>query len=170
MTALVNMETPTPSIPPAASPSPMRRMLGAWEDRRVRYVVVGVFNTASSFLVLWAVFAIAGCRGAARADKASQTAVAFSLGLIVNAVNITVSFATQKLLVFRTRGNYLVEFLRFNLVYAVPSLCGASIFAFLVGMCGVNKYVASALITAGFIVLGYVAHSRFSFRSQRKAS
>jgi putative flippase GtrA len=79
----------------------------------VRYLIVGGWNTLFgylSFATLYYFF---------------SPVVHYMLIMVMSTViNITNAFVFYKFLVFRTRGNYLREYLRFYAVYAVPIAAG----------------------------------------------
>jgi putative flippase GtrA len=85
---------------------------------------------------------------------------------------ITVAFFGYKLFVFRTKGNYLREYLRTYVVYGASSLASLGLLPLLVALVGsmvrnqeVVPYVAQA-ITLPLVVLGsFFGHKKFSFRA-----
>lgn len=95
--------------------------------------------------------------------------------LLAGVLNVTVSFLAYKWLVFRTRGDYLAEWIRAISVYSVTILTGSVLLPPLVLMCerilpnpNSAPYFAGGAVIAGQAVLGFIAHRRFTFRGGRQ--
>ena len=87
----------------------------------------------------------------------------FIIGVIATLLNITVSFITNKLLVFRTEGRWLSEYLRSYMVYGPVGLVGATALTWLVDGLHVNVWLAQGSIMAAVAVFSYFGHSKFTF-------
>lgn len=127
----------------------------AWVYARqpLRFLVVGAFNTGSgylSFVLLYYFFS----------PYVHYTVIQ----AVCVVVNITCSYLCYKFIVFRTRGNYLREYLRFYAIYAVPLGLGFAFFAFAIEILRMNAYLAQALIVGFMIMTSYFGHKYFSFR------
>ena len=88
-------------------------------------------------------------------------------------INIGFSFLTYKLFVFRTRGNYLPEFLRSLTIYlpslALNTLLVAPLTAVYEHWLGHGKpavYLAMATILIVTIVFSFFGHKRVTFRQK----
>lgn len=103
-----------PPNPKAHGPfAAMRRALPSGEV--IRFLLVGGFNTVFAFVLY------SGCVRTfghvfPRVSKPLITDIAFAIS---TPIGITVAFLLYKHFVFRTRGNYLKEWLRCFLVYSV---------------------------------------------------
>jgi putative flippase GtrA len=141
---------PTGHIPP--------RQLG-------RYLLVGAWNTAfgyGSYVVFTAALD--------RYMPASYMAAS----LLSSLLNITVSFLGYKWFVFKTTGNYLVEWVRCLMVYSGGIALGLALLpptVFLVSRVTQNPaaapYIAGALLMGFNVVFSFVGHKNFSFRKFR---
>lgn len=124
-----------------------------YDSQPVRYLVVGGWNTLFgylSFATLYYLF---------------SPFVHYMLIMVVSTViNITNAYVFYKILVFRTRGNYLREYLRFYAVYAVPIAAGFILFPLAIEVLRMNPYVAQAGIMVLTIVVSYLGHKHISFR------
>jgi putative flippase GtrA len=80
-------------------------------------------------------------------------------------INVTMAYCIDKFFVFRTKGNYLREYLRFYAVYAVPIGVGFTLLPLLIEVFGLNAYLAQALVVAVTVVIGYFGHKHVSFRA-----
>ena len=131
-----------------------------------RYAVVGAGNTIFGYCCYAAFVAV--YRHALpepyrylTVDLASVTATL---------IGVTVSFLTYKFLVFKTKGNYLREWLRCLLVYGAATLPGLFILPGLTRLLStvprlhaVSPYLAGAIVMGGTAICTYLAHNRFSF-------
>jgi putative flippase GtrA len=126
-----------------------------------RYLVVGLWNTAFGYgTYALCVFLLEG-----RVPAAYLVA-----SLLASLLNITVSFLGYKWFVFRTRGNYLKEWLRCLMVYSGSIGLGLVLLApavYLVehvtGDARSAPYIAGAVVLGVQIVASFFGHQRFSF-------
>jgi putative flippase GtrA len=91
--------------------------------------------------------------------------------LISNLISISVAFLGYKWFVFRTRGNYLREWLRTLAVYSGSILLSAVLLAPLVGLIrhvthyqSQAPYIAGAIVTIFTVISSFLGHRHFSFR------
>jgi putative flippase GtrA len=126
-----------------------------------RYVAVGVFNTVfgySTYAILTAVLT-------------PHVPYAYILaGVLSSVLNITIAFLNYKWFVFRTKGNYLREWLRCLLVYSGGIAMGAAllpvtVFAIrhLTRANAFAPYIAGALLMGMGVVVSFLGHKKFSF-------
>ncbi len=92
-------------------------------------------------------------------------------------INITVAYFGYKFLVFKTKGNYLVEWFRCILVYGSGMLPGLVLLPLLVE--GLHRgfhlersgpYIAGAFVTGLTVVYSFFGHKHFSFRVPEDAA
>ncbi|OUE27212.1 GtrA family protein [Clavibacter michiganensis] len=142
------------------APRPLVRLRGLLGDRRVRFLLVGGFNTVFAFALFAALEATAG-----RAlDDAGQPIAGSLVPLLGSyAVAILAAFALYRRLVFRVRGHVLRDLGRFVSVYLVSITLNAVLLPVLVAV-GVPRLGAQALLVVVITVISYVGHGRFSFR------
>ena len=125
--------------------------------RPLRYVIAGLTNTAFSIaiypLLLWAFpyFRHHYMQGLA----------------IVQPIGIVFSFVTQKLGVFRTVGNVIVEFTKYLSFYLLYFAANWALLPFLVEVVHIPPVVAQTAFQLIAIVSGYFWHSRVTFAEQR---
>jgi len=93
-------------------------------------------------------------------------------GFIAGVVNITVSFFGYKLFVFKTRGNFIGEWLRCMIVASSGIALGFVLLPVLVylirrftGFDHAAPYAAGAAIAFGNAILNFLGHRNFTFRS-----
>jgi putative flippase GtrA len=134
----------------------------AWQF--VRYVLVGGFNTAFGF----GVFALLNWSFRRLGSFAYMYA-----WLLSNVIAITAAFLAYKWFVFRTRGNYLTEWIKCFSVYGSGILFGAVALPITVTLLrrAMHKpelapYLAVALLTGVTVILSFFGHRHFSFRTK----
>jgi len=123
-------------------------------SQSLRFLVVGGWNTGSSYLVFAGLYYFF--------SPLVHYLVILAAATIVN---ITNAFLCYKFFVFRTRGNFLWEYLRFYTVYAVPIGVGLVLLTFAIEVLKMNAYLAQGIITVLMAVASYLGHKHFSFRS-----
>jgi putative flippase GtrA len=120
---------------------------------KIRYLVVGVWNTVFSYLsfaVLYFLF--------------SPRLHYLVLLAISNLMSITNAYAGYKIFVFRTRGNYIREYFRFYVVYGAAIAINFVLLPVCVELLKIPPLVAAALLTAFTVASSYLGHKHFSFR------
>ena len=167
----------TTLIPDGAPPDPtahgpfaaMRRMLPSGEV--IRFLMVGVFNTGFS-LGMYSLCVILFSRMLPHTGKPIIADIA---SIVSQPVCITVAFLCYKHFVFRTKGNYLKEWLRCFAVYSV-SIVGslfilpAATKFFLLSSSLREHWANGPPILAGFVnsaiiaCYSYFGHKKFSFK------
>ena len=85
------------------------------------------------------------------------------LAVLVNIAAITNAFLCYKLFVFRTKGNWLKEYLKCYIVYGGGTLVGMGLLYILVSLFKLNPVFANFLSTAVVVVASYFGHKYFSF-------
>ena len=90
--------------------------------------------------------------------------------LLSSLLNITVSFLGYKWFVFKTKGNYLREWVRSLMVYSGAIALGLALLAptvfavsYVTGNPRGAPYIAGALLTGMQVILSIIGHKRFSF-------
>ena len=130
----------------------------------VRYILVGGFNTVFGY----GVFALLNWL-----TRGLGTYNYLYAAVLGNLIAITVAFLGYKWFVFRTRGNYLVEYIRCFGVYGSSALIGLAGLSILVPILRRNlhhpeqaPYIAAALLTMVTMVFSFLGHKKISFRGR----
>jgi putative flippase GtrA len=128
-----------------------------------RYLLVGAWNTLfgyGSFAFFTAVLS----------PMIPHSYIAASV--ISSLLNISVSYLGYKWFVFKTRGNYLREWIRCVGVYSGGIVFGVLTLPMLVMVIRRNTrfvdqapYIAGAVLTAFMVVYSFLGHKKFSFRT-----
>jgi putative flippase GtrA len=128
-----------------------------------RYLIVGGFNTLFGY----------SCFALLTLLMTPHLPYAYILaGVLSSIINITVSFLNYKWFIFKTKGNYLREWMRCIVIYSGGILVGA----FLLPACvfllrhvtsihDSAPYVAAAVLMAINVVVSFIGHKKFSFAS-----
>lgn len=134
----------------------------------VRYLLVGVWNTAFGY----AAFALF----TALLDKVVPHSYLIG-SLLSSFLNITVAFLGYKWFVFKTKGNYLREWIRCVGVYSGSIALGLLLLPIFVltirhnfGYQREAPYIAGALLTGITVILSFFGHKHISFRSSRSGN
>lgn len=125
-------------------------------DRHIefaRYLFVGGWNTAFGMLSYAILYHLLGGR------------VHYLVLLIPsNILAVTNAFFCYRIIVFRSKGNILLEYLRCYLVYGGMMLVGAALMWLLVGKLKLPPPLANCVSIAATTVVSFFAHRNFSFR------
>ena len=126
----------------------------------VRYILVGGFNTIFGY----GIFALLNWSFTGLGSFSYMYAAA--LGSLIS---ITVAFLGYKWFVFRTRGNYLREWIRCFGVYGGSALVGLASLPILVPALrnpGQASYIAAAMMTVVTVIFSFWGHKNISFRQR----
>ena len=127
-----------------------------------RYTLVGIWNTIFGY----------GSYAALTALFTPHVPHAYIFAAVVSSlISISVAFLGYKWFVFKTKGNYLREWLRCHLVYGTTAAIGIAVlpvfvYAFrrFVGLEASAPYVAGATVTGLNVFVSFLGHRHFSFR------
>jgi putative flippase GtrA len=132
----------------------------------VRFVIVGGWNTVLGY----GLFAGSNYLLTGRIPHAYMVAC-----VIANVIAITVAYVGHKFITFRTRGNYLREYLRLYVVYGATALLGLALLPAAVALIGLFvhrasyvPYIAQAALMPINVAASFIGHKRFSFRPPSK--
>jgi len=128
-----------------------------------RYTLVGIVNTVFGY----------GLYAALTGFFMPRVAHGYLVAAIVaSPIAISVAFLGYKWFVFKTKGNYLREWMRCNVVYGTTTLIGIMLLPVFVfgfrkslGLDAAAPYVAGATVTGLNVIISFLGHRNFSFRS-----
>lgn len=130
---------------------------GAWRallaDRRLRFLLVGGFNTVVGYLLFVFLYWALG--------SALHYLVLVVLAHFLAVIN---SFLTQRRWVFPDRRAGLAAFWRFNLATLSSLAFGLVAMAVLVDLLAIHPLVAQALVVVLSSIGLYLMHQRYTFR------
>lgn len=119
---------------------------------KVNYLLVGSWNTLFGYLAFVGLYLWLGYR-----------INYLVLLLISNVFSITNAYIGYKLLVFKTKGNYLREYLRFYLVYGSAILFNFILLPITVELFKITPPIAQGIIMWLTVIFSYFGHKYFSF-------
>lgn len=129
-------------------------ILRLWSNsQKLRFLILGAWNSLFGY-----------CSFALGYLLLHQWLQYVVIAVLAHVVAISQSFLTHKFLVFRSTGRWPAEFLRFNLTHLGTFLAGLAGLVLLVDGFNLHPLVAQAIVLAATVVVGYLAHARFSFR------
>ena len=130
-----------------------------------RYILVGGFNTVFGY----GVFALINWLSRGMGSYNYMFAA-----LVSSLISITVAFLGYKWFVFRTRGNYLLEWIRCVGVYSASMAFGLVSLPILVTILRHHlqkpeqaSYIAGAILTVLTPLFSFVGHKKISFRQKQ---
>jgi putative flippase GtrA len=82
-------------------------------------------------------------------------------------ISITNSYISYKLLVFRTKGGVIREYLRFYVVYGGSFLVNIVLLPLMIERYKLNAYLSQACIVMVTIMASYLMHKKFTFKRNR---
>jgi putative flippase GtrA len=134
----------------------------------LRYLVVGVWNTGFGYAA-FVLFTLLLSRPFPRYGY-------ISAGVISSVLSITVAFLGYKWFIFKTKGNYLGEWIRCMAVYGSSMVLGAFVLPGTVFVVrhttSIDRkapYVAAAIISGVNVFYNFLGNKKFSFRTASSA-
>ncbi|MGD0227387.1 MAG: GtrA family protein [Terriglobia bacterium] len=131
-----------------------------------RYLLVGAWNTLFGYSTFAALTAL----------LKPYIPQSYILAAVLSSVlNISVAFLGYKWFVFRTKGNYLREWVRCLAVYGSSMVVGIGALPIVVWVIRLTSrfdrqapYLAGALVTVFGVIYNFLGHKEFSFRPVSK--
>lgn len=134
--------------------------LGALYDRhgeKVRFLVVGVWNTVFGLAVLWMLDTLIAYDARSLLQKELVLIAAW-------VISVTQNFVTFKFLVFRSKGRWLREYVRTYMTYAATFLLQSAMTLTISQVFRLTVFWANVPTTVVIMALTYVGHKYFTFR------
>jgi len=125
------------------------------DNRGIRYLLVGGWNTMFGYGVFALLYFLLSVR-----------IHYVIIAIISNIIAITMAYAGYKLFVFKTKGNYLSEYLKFHVVYGFSMILGLALLPLFVEFLKLNVYLAQAIATLACISVSFIGHRNFSFKKR----
>lgn len=140
---------PTPSAPPPP-PGPLLRLI---RDQRVAFILVGGVNTLIGLGWFVLFHRVAG-----------PTVGYMGTLVLAHVASVLCAFVLHRYLVFRVRGQLLLDLARFEVVNLAALAANAVLLPFFVEIVGLSVIVAQIVSTFVSVITTYVGHRTFSFR------
>jgi len=135
------------------------RTLVARHEEKLRFLAVGVWNTVFSLAVLWVLERLIPHDSASILQKQAI--------LVANwLIAVNHNFFTFKLLVFRTRGNWLREYVRIYVTYSGTFVVQSVLIQSISSYFRLSLFWASIPTIFAVTILSYLGHKHFTFRGR----
>jgi putative flippase GtrA len=135
-------------------------------EEKVRFLIVGAWNTAFSMAVLWVLERLipygpgSVLAGAVGVIAAKQTVL-----VLAWVIAVTQNLFSFKLLVFRTKGHWLREYARMYVTYAGTFVVESVMIQVISGSLGWSLVWSKLPTLVVTTVLSYLGHKYFTFRT-----
>ncbi|MGO9100177.1 MAG: GtrA family protein [Mycobacterium sp.] len=150
--------------PESAPPGPLMRLV---HDQRVAFLLVGGINTVVGFGIFVACSETVGHFVDRRFGTVAGSLVTVGISHVLG---VLFAFVMHRRFVFRVRGHVLRDLVRFESVYLTTFGINAVALTVLVEL-GLHRIPAQAIVWLPTLLLNYLGHRHFSFRSfQRSAA
>lgn len=126
----------------------------AYASKPIRFLIAGGWNTAFAYILLAVLYYF----------FSNEVHYMFIL-VFCTIVNVTNAYIIHKFFVFKTKGNYIREYIRYYLVYSVPIGLGFISFPLCIEILKMNFYITQALLTFVTVIISYFGHKHVSFRA-----
>ena len=126
-------------------------------QKKIQYLAVGAVNTVIGYVIGVAVYKFF-----------FNDLNIFLIGLISNIICISISFFTYKVFVFKTKGRWIVEYIKSYFVYGGVAIVGIVFLWIFVDKININIWIAQALVILSTVLVSYIGHSRFTFHRSIK--
>lgn len=135
----------------------MQRLVRHWQaHQQLRYLLVGAWNTAVGYLIFAVLYLLFG-----------SWVNYITIAVVAHIAAVTQSYITQRLLVFRSRRNWIAEYSRFHLTHLITLVLGLALLSAIVEAIGVSPLFAQAIVAIAIVMVNYFVHQHFTFRATR---
>lgn len=122
---------------------------------KLRFLLVGGFNTVVSYVMFAGLILLLG------EAKYQQSLV---LSWVLSSF---ISFTTQKIFVFQTKGNWCKEYVKCVLTWSIGYAINAVVLEVVVSALDMNVYIGQALSILLTTVITYILFKHFAFKGER---
>jgi putative flippase GtrA len=128
-------------------------ILASVSSQKFRYLLAGAWNTLFGYLCGVSIYYIFG----------SELGI-FIVAILSNILAISMSFLTHKLFVFKTKGNWIIEYMRAYCVYGLLAIVGIILLIIFVRWLEIQFWLAQGLVVFLSVVVSYLGHKKFTFK------
>lgn len=123
-------------------------------EDKVKFLIVGGWNTLFGYAVFIVLY------------YNLHSLTHYILILIINyLISISNAYLTYKFIVFKTRGNYLKEYLKFYLVYGLAFIINLLLLIISAEILHLNILFSQTAIVFITAIISYTGHKGFSFKT-----
>ena len=122
-------------------------------NEKIRYLLVGGYNTAFGYILFVILLMLLKDR------------VHYLIVLVIShVVSVTNAYFAYKFLVFKTRGKWLHEFGKFNMVYLGVLAINLVALPLMVDLLSISPAIGQAGFVVVTVIVSYLGHKHFSFK------
>lgn len=129
-----------------------KSLLKYLSQEKIRFLLVGGFNTAFGYLLFASIQFTIG-----------KSITFFGSLYLSHAIGSSIAFVLYRRFVFPVQGQLLKDFLKFQSVYLVPLISNTFLLPAIILIFNLNAYVAQAISMVILTVVSYFGHKYFSF-------
>lgn len=123
-------------------------------EQKIRYLLVGGWNTVFSYATFALLYFLLA------------SSIHYIALLVVNyIIGITNAYICYKFLVFKTRGNYLREYIRFYVVYGFAFFLNIALLPIFIEVFKLHPLISQAFILFFIVIISYTGHKNYSFKT-----
>ena len=126
-------------------------------DEKTRYLIVGIWNSVFGYSI-----------GLMLYESFSLRFHIIIISAIANILAISVAFLTYKLFVFKTKGNWLVEYLKCYLVYGGSAVVGTALIWLFVDFFKWPFWISQVVVMGITMASSYILHRIYTFTNVSK--
>jgi len=120
--------------------------------QKIHYLIVGGWNTLFGYGMFVALYYLL-----------NQWLHYMIIMLLSHVVSITNAYFGYKFFVFKTKGNYLREYLRFYIVYGVGLLLNLILLPIIVECFSISPVIGQAFVISVIVIVSFFGHKHYSF-------
>ena len=125
----------------------------ALSSQKIMYLVVGSWNTVFGYFAGLLIYTWIG-----------EIVNVIIIGFIANVFAISMAYVTNKIFVFKTKGNWKKEYIKAWMLYGTTTLIGIGLLWIIVDIFMVPFWIAQALVTIILIITAYIGNLKFTFK------
>lgn len=126
-------------------------------NEKTRYLIAGASNSIFGYSI-----------GLILYESFSLRFHIITISIVANILAISVAFLTHKLFVFRTRGNWISEYLKCYLVYGGTAVLGTTLIWLSVDIFKWPFWISQGVIMAVTMLFSYFLHRIYTFSHASK--
>jgi putative flippase GtrA len=128
-----------------------------YSKKKKIFLITGTINTITGYLFSLIIY-----------DLLNRDYNILEIGLLINFINISFSFATYKLFVFNdTNQFWLAQYVKSFVTYGLVSIINIIIMAFMVEILNINFFFVATFLTIGSPLLLYFMHRNFTYNKKK---
>lgn len=131
------------------------RRLYHYHHEKINYLLIGGWNTLLGYLIFVALYYLF-----------RQIIHYLILLIISNILSITNAYISYKIFVFKTRRNYLREYLRFYVVYGGAFALNFILLPVCVELFHIQPVIAQGVLMFLTVIFSYFGHKNYSFKKK----